>query len=210
MGGNAQNMEPEGSNIELTLKLSGQQDQMLNITGITKNLVDKTMELRYELSVTVSNKKTQSSSKSAQSGSFTLHPFESQELSQTSVSTGRGSKSIVLLSIYRDNTLLAETKRVFGNQAPKEKNDWGYTPEYQVSFIPIFRNTIPHLKHQLYKKIIQTDKTMEASLICILLTILVLISTYLLLRLLKFIRDEAKSLERENQFPHIKNKLQQK
>lgn len=114
LSGNIQAIEQKKPIIEALLKIEEQENQSLTIIGVAKNLSEKTLELRYELSVTVSNKKNNNSSKSAQSGSFSLAPSESQDLSKSTVSTGQDSKSVVLLSIYQGAVLLKKIEKTYG------------------------------------------------------------------------------------------------
>lgn len=114
LSGNTQALAQKKPIIEALLKIEEQENQSLTIVGVAKNLSDETLELRYQLSVTVSNKENNNSSKSAQSGYFSLAPSESQNLSKSTVSTGQDSKSVVLLSIYQGPVLLKKIEKIYG------------------------------------------------------------------------------------------------
>lgn len=111
----AQKSDSTNPSIKAFLKTNKDKNEAVEVTGTVKNFDNEALELRYEMSVTVSNKKTNDFSMSAHSGTFILHPFEIQDLSQTSVLTGSGSQSIVLLAIYKGPILLRKTKKVYGS-----------------------------------------------------------------------------------------------
>lgn len=116
----AQNYHTTNPSIKAFLKINPDkitidENNSIAIIGAVKNLDNDTVKLRYELSVTVSNKKTNAISMNGQSGYFILNPYDTQDLSQTFVLTDSDSQSIVLLAIYKGSILLGKIKKVYGS-----------------------------------------------------------------------------------------------
>lgn len=93
----------------------------LEIVPVAKNLTQHNHKLRYELSVVTSSYNRNSSSNS-QSGGFKLNPSESKDLSQTTISTGAQSKTIIELILYDQNDRVIDTAKEILDLAEEEEN----------------------------------------------------------------------------------------
>lgn len=102
------------SQVEATIKTNDAKNGVLEVTGIATNKTEGNYSLRYELSVITSNPESNNTSKNAQSGRFTLKPFETKNLSQTTVSINPVTRTIVLLLIYNeDDELMGTARKVY-------------------------------------------------------------------------------------------------
>lgn len=101
------------SKVEAIINTNDQKDDVLEVTGTALNKTEANLGLRYELSVITSNPSTTNgnSSKSSQSGFFTLNPFENKELSITSVGINSAMRTIILLLIYNEDEEIMGTAR---------------------------------------------------------------------------------------------------
>lgn len=107
------------SEVEAVIVTNDTKDDLLEITGIAKNLTEGSHSLRYELSVITSS--SGNSSKNAQSGRFALGPFETKKLSTTAVSVSPTTKTIILLLLYDQDDLVVGTDRIVYNDKEAEK-----------------------------------------------------------------------------------------
>jgi hypothetical protein len=114
----AQNFNSE---VEAVINTSDTKDDILEIVGTAANKTEGNYSLRYELSVITSSGNSKNSSKNSQSGRFTLEPFETKNLSQTSVSVDPEGSTIILLLIYdEDDKLLGTDRKVYGSSEEEE------------------------------------------------------------------------------------------
>ncbi len=115
----AQNFNSE---VEASIKTNDNKDNLLEITGISKNLTEATYSLHYELSV-ITSSGDNNSSKNSQTGRFTLEPFETRELSSTTVSINPKQRSIILLIIYNEDDEVMGTSRIVFEEKTEEKEE---------------------------------------------------------------------------------------
>ncbi|MDT0646769.1 CsgE family curli-type amyloid fiber assembly protein [Zunongwangia sp. F260] len=112
------------SEVEAAIKTNDAKDDILEIIGTATNKTEGNFSLRYELSVITSSGNSNNSSKNSQSGRFILEPFETKNLSQTSVSVDPSGKTIILLLIYdEDDKLLGTDRRVYGSSEEKKAEE---------------------------------------------------------------------------------------
>lgn len=97
MTANSQNFNSE---VKAGITINDSKNDILNIVTTAKNITETSFSLRYELSVITTNEESKNSSKNSQSGRFTLEPFETKNLSQTSVSINPKNRTIILLVIF--------------------------------------------------------------------------------------------------------------
>lgn len=104
-------------------------NNILDVTAIAKNLTKENKSLHYELSVITSATPGGNTSKNAQTGFFTLKPYETKNLSRISVSIDDNNQTILLLLIYdKDNKLQGTARKVY----PEEEEE--NLKEKQVSY----------------------------------------------------------------------------
>lgn len=127
---NSQNFN---SDVEAIIKTNDEKNDILDITGVAKNITGENQSLRYELSVITSSTGSNNSSKNAQSGYFTLEPYETKDLSRTSVSVSPTNRTIILLLIYNaDDELIGTARKVYNDEEDKEtKEQASYTKPYE-------------------------------------------------------------------------------
>jgi len=116
------------SEVEAIINVDDAKDDILDIVGAATNKTEASYSLRYELSVITSGGNANNSSKNSQSGRFTLEPFETKNLSQTSVSVDPKGSTIILLLIYdEDDKLLGTDRKAYGSmEEQKDKNKLSY------------------------------------------------------------------------------------
>ncbi|GHA28093.1 hypothetical protein GCM10007103_07020 [Salinimicrobium marinum] len=114
----AQNFNSE---IEAVINTNDTKDDILEIVGTATNKTESNYSLRYELSVITSSGNNSNSSKNSQSGRFTLEPFETKNLSRTSVSVNPNIRTIILLLIYDEDDNIIGTDRKLYDQDEQEK-----------------------------------------------------------------------------------------
>lgn len=110
------------SKVEAIINTNDSKDDMLDIIGTATNKTEENFSLRYELSVITSDA-ANNSSKNSQSGRFTLEPFETKNLSQTSVSISPTGQTIILLVLFDVEDKVVGTDRIVYNEADKEKEE---------------------------------------------------------------------------------------
>ncbi|MCF4102049.1 curli production assembly/transport protein CsgE [Gillisia sp. M10.2A] len=109
------------SKVEAIITASNVNDGILELISSAKNLTEANYSLRYEFSV-ITYDENNNSSKNAQSGRFTLEPFEVKSLSTTSVSIGSGQKTIILLVIYnQDDEVIGTAREVYNDKEAESK-----------------------------------------------------------------------------------------
>ncbi|WP_176132754.1 curli-like amyloid fiber formation chaperone CsgH [Salegentibacter holothuriorum] len=114
----AQNFNSE---VEASIRINDSKDNLLEITGISKNLTEATYSLHYELSI-ITSSGNNNSSKNSQTGRFPLEPFETRELSSTTVSINSKQRTIVLLMIYdEDDEVMGTSRMVFDEKTQKKE-----------------------------------------------------------------------------------------
>ena len=114
----AQNLN---SDIKAEVSVNDSPNEMMEILASAQNLTEGNYSLRYELSV-ISSDSNNNSSKNSQSGRFTLEPFETKKLSQTTISINPDKRTIILLLIYNeDDKLLGTDRKVFDSSQKEEK-----------------------------------------------------------------------------------------
>lgn len=113
----AQNFNSE---VEASIKTNNNKDNLLEISGIAKNLTEATYSLYYELSV-IASSGNNNSSKNSQTGRFTLEPFETRKLSSTNVSINPSQRTIILLMIYNDDEVMGTDRIVYDEKAEEKK-----------------------------------------------------------------------------------------
>ena len=112
------------SKVEAIINSNDIKADILELTGTAKNLTEENFSLRYELSVIKSNPENNNSSRNAQSGRFTLEPYETKKLSSSSVSVDSADKTIILLLIYdEDDNVIGTDRRVYDSAGEKEAGD---------------------------------------------------------------------------------------
>ena len=113
------------SEVEAIINTNDNKNDILEVTGIAQNKTNVSYGLRYELSVITSNPKvSNNSSKNAQSGFFTLEPYETSSLSTTSVSINPQMQTIILLLIYdEEDKLLGTARKVYEPMSQAAKNE---------------------------------------------------------------------------------------
>jgi uncharacterized protein (UPF0333 family) len=114
----AQNFNSE---VAAVINTNDAKDDILEIVGTATNKTEGNFSLRYELSVITSGGNNSNSSKNSQSGRFTLEPFETKNLSQTSVSVNPNNRTIILLLIYDEDDNVVGTDRKVYDQDEQEK-----------------------------------------------------------------------------------------
>jgi hypothetical protein len=115
---NSQNFNSE---VEAGIKINDSKNDILDIIGTAKNITETTFSLHFELSVITADEGTNNSSKNTQTGRFTLAPFETKNLSQTSVSINPEQRTIILLVIYDLDDEVMGTDRLVYDSQQKEK-----------------------------------------------------------------------------------------
>ncbi|MDT0678128.1 CsgE family curli-type amyloid fiber assembly protein [Autumnicola musiva] len=110
------------SKVEAVININDSKQDILDIVGSAKNLTEANYSLRYELSV-ITNETQNNTSKNAQSGRFTLEPFETENLSQTSVSVNPDKETIILLMIHDEDNKPIGMKRVVYNKADRNNQE---------------------------------------------------------------------------------------
>lgn len=117
---NSQNFNSE---VEAGIVIDDSKNDILDITGTSKNRTELSFSLRYELSVITTNIADNNSSKNSQTGRFTLEPFETKNLSQTSVSIDRKNRTVILLVIFDQDDQVMGTDRLVYDSQKNEKAD---------------------------------------------------------------------------------------
>ncbi|HKL35562.1 MAG TPA: CsgE family curli-type amyloid fiber assembly protein [Salegentibacter sp.] len=115
----AQNFNSE---VEASIITNDNKNEILEISGIAKNLTEATYSLYYELSV-ITSSGNNNSSKNSQTGRFTLEPFETRELSSTTISINPSQRTIILLMIYNDDDEVMGTDRIVYDEQAEEKKE---------------------------------------------------------------------------------------
>lgn len=108
------------SEVEAKILTDDAKSDILEITGTAINKTEGNFSLRYELSVITTDERN-NSSKNSQSGRFTLEPFGSKSLSQTSVAINPQARTIILLLIYDQDDQLKGTDRLVYDANAKEE-----------------------------------------------------------------------------------------
>ena len=116
----AQNFNSE---VEAILNINDSKDDILDIVGTATNKTEGNYSLKYELSVITSGGDGNNSSKNSQSGRFTLEPFETKNLSQTSVSVDPHGRTIILLIVYDEDDKVLGTARSVYRSLEEEKTE---------------------------------------------------------------------------------------
>lgn len=121
----AQNFNSE---VEAGIKINDSKNDILDIIGTAKNITETSFSLRYELSVITTNGENNNSSKNSQSGRFTLDPFETKNLSQTSVSIDPENRTVILLVIFDlDDEVMGTDRLVYdGKQMEQAEENISY------------------------------------------------------------------------------------
>ena len=109
------------SKVVAGITINDSKNDMLDIIGTAKNITETSFSLRYELSVITSNEENNNSSKNSQSGRFTLEPFETKNLSQTSVSINPQVRTVILLVIFDKDNIVVGTDRLVYDSSDEEK-----------------------------------------------------------------------------------------
>ena len=123
IGATAQNFN---SKVEAAILIDDAKDDVLEITGTAKNKTEENFSLRYELSVITSGANR---SKNTQSGRFALEPFQTKELSQTSVSIDPQASTIILLVLYdQDENVIGTARKAYNEQ---KKEDEKHSASFQ-------------------------------------------------------------------------------
>lgn len=118
------NAQHFNSEVKAEIQTNDAKDDILEITGVANNLTEANFSLRYELSVITSNGTSNNSSKNSQSGRFTLEPFETKTLSQTTVSVDPNKRTIVLLVIYDlDDKVIGTDRKVYDEAAQQKAEE---------------------------------------------------------------------------------------
>lgn len=117
---NAQNINSE---VEAVINTNDAKNDILDIVGTATNKTEANFSFRYELSVITTGGDNNNSSKNAQSGRFTLGPFETKNLSQTSISIDPNNQTIILLLIYDEDDIVVGTDRIVYDAAKDEKEE---------------------------------------------------------------------------------------
>lgn len=138
----AQNFNSE---VEASIKTNDNKDNLLEITGIAKNLTEATYSLHYELSV-ITSSGDNNSSKNSQTGRFTLEPFETRELSSTTVSINPQQRSIILLIIYNEDDEVMGTSRIVFEEKTEEKEENQFSYEKRNEGIELTSMVIQRTK----------------------------------------------------------------
>lgn len=138
----AQNFNSE---VEASIKTNDNKDNLLEITGISKNLTEATYSLHYELSV-ITSSGDNNSSKNSQTGRFTLEPFETRELSSTTVSINPQQRSIILLIIYNEDDEVMGTSRIVFEEKTEEKEENQFSYEKRNEGIELTSMVIQRTK----------------------------------------------------------------
>ena len=115
----AQNFNSE---VEASIITNDNKNEILEISGIAKNLTEATYSLYYELSV-ITSSGDNNSSKNSQTGRFTLEPFETRELSSTTISINPSQRTIILLMIYNDDDEVMGADRIVYDEQAEEKKE---------------------------------------------------------------------------------------
>lgn len=113
----AQNFNLE---VEAIINTNDAKDDLLEVIGVATNKTETDFSLRYELSVITSDGRN-NSSKNSQSGRFTLAPYETKELSKTSVSVNPSQRTILLLVLYDVDDKVVGTARKVYDEEEQEK-----------------------------------------------------------------------------------------
>ena len=117
-GATAQNFN---SQVEAVIVINDAKDDVLEITGTAKNKTEENFSLRYELSVIASGT---NQSRNSQSERFTLEPYQTKELSQTSVSIDPNAQTIVLLVLYDlEDKVIGTDRKVYNEQIKAEEQE---------------------------------------------------------------------------------------
>lgn len=117
---NSQNFNSE---VEAGITINNSKNDILDIIATAKNITETSFSLRYEFSVITSSEKTNNSSKNSQSGRFTLEPFETKNLSQTSISINPNMRTIILLVLFDKDDVVVGTDRLVYDPKNEEKNE---------------------------------------------------------------------------------------
>lgn len=118
--------------VEADINTNDIQNDILDIIGLATNKTETDFSLRYELSVITSDTKN-NSSKNSQSGRFTLAPYETKELSKTSVSINPSQRTILLLVLYDvDGKVVGTARKVYDeDEQEKQEKEMSYQKEYE-------------------------------------------------------------------------------
>ena len=108
--------------VEASIKINDDNNGCLEILGVAKNLTEATYSLHYELSV-ITSSGNNNSSKNSQTGRFALEPFETRELSSTTVSINPEQRTIILLMIYNDDDEVMGTDRIVYDEKSEENKE---------------------------------------------------------------------------------------
>ena len=109
------------SEVEAVIKINNAKDDIIEIAGTATNKTEGNFSLRYELSVITSDDNN-NSSKNSQSGRFTLAPFETKSLSQTTISINPNQKTILLLLLYdQDDKVVGTDRKVYEEARQQEE-----------------------------------------------------------------------------------------
>ena len=117
------NSQHFNSEVEAGITINDAKNNILDIIASAKNITETSFSLRYELSVISSSEKTNNSSKNSQSGRFTLEPFETKNLSQTSVSINPDMRTVILLVIFDKDDHVMGTDRLVYDSNNEEKTE---------------------------------------------------------------------------------------
>ncbi|CAM4290097.1 curli assembly protein CsgE [Gillisia limnaea] len=122
---NSQNFNSE---VVAGIKTNDSKNDILDIIGTAKNITETSFSLRYELSVITNNGENNNSSKNSQSGRFTLEPFETKNLSQTSVLIDPDNRTVILLVIFDlDDQVMGTDRLVYdGKQMEQAEENISY------------------------------------------------------------------------------------
>jgi hypothetical protein len=108
------------SEVEATININNAKDDIIEIVGMATNKTEGNFALRYELSVITSDD-NKNSSKNSQSGRFTLAPYETKSLSQTTISINPHQKTILLLLLYdQDDKVVGNDRKVYDEDRQQE------------------------------------------------------------------------------------------
>ncbi len=99
------------SQVEAIINTGENTNEVTELIASAKNLTETNFSLKYEFSV-ISTSSTNNSSKSVQSGRFTLEPFQSKNLATTTIGISPSQNKVVLLIIYNDEDEVMGTKRL--------------------------------------------------------------------------------------------------
>lgn len=99
--------------VSASIQLNVKDNNMLTITGSSKNKTELNKSLRYELSVIKSGLEDGNNNRNNQKGRFVLEPNSNKVLSQTTVNIQDSDRTIILLLVYDEkDKLIGKDRKV--------------------------------------------------------------------------------------------------